>query len=155
MEDTQAEIRDLRRDDLEAVLSILYESAVTSGFGGSRERYVSDVSKEMHLDHDVLRVLSSPEGRVMGCAWAAPFPRDAEKSETAFLFDVSVRESYRGQGFARRLAEDLFEQLRSRGVTTVNARLAKRNDGGAGFMKALGFELEKEDSLWTEWSRGL
>ncbi|NBB90438.1 MAG: GNAT family N-acetyltransferase [Spirochaetes bacterium] len=155
MEDIQPEIRDLRRDDLEAVLSILYESAVTSGFGGSREKYVSDVSKELHLDHDVLRVLTSPEGRVMGCAWAAPFPRDAEKSETAFLFDVSVRETYRRKGYGRRVAEDLFEQLRSRGVTTVNARLAKRNHGGAGFMKVLGFELEKEDALWTEWWRAL
>jgi len=155
MEDTQPEIRDLRRDDLEAVLSILYESAVKSGFGGSRERYVSDVSKELHLDHDVLRVLASPEDRVMGCAWAAPFPRDSETSETAFLFDVSVRESYRGQGHGRRLAEDLFDQLHSRGVRTVIARLAKRNEGGAEFMRSLGFELEKEDPLWTEWSRAL
>ena len=155
MTHTQPEIRDFRRDDLDAVLSILYESAVKSGFGGSRERYVSDVSKEIHLDHDVLRVLTSPEDRVMGCAWAAPFPRDAETTDTAFLFDVSVRESYRGQGYGQRLAEDLFEQLRSRGVKTVNARLAKRNEGGAEFMKSIGFELQKEDSLWTEWSRAL
>ena len=155
MKHTQAEIRDFRRDDLDAVLSILYESAVKSGFGGSRERYVSDVSKEMHLDHDVLRVLTSPEDRVMGCAWAAPFPRDAEMTDTAFLFDVSVRESYRGQGYGQRLAEDLFEQLGSRGVKTVNARLAKRNEGGAEFMESIGFELQTEDSLWTEWSRAL
>ncbi|MFP4373037.1 MAG: N-acetyltransferase family protein [Spirochaetaceae bacterium] len=155
MDNTQAEIRDIRREDLDAVLSILYESAVKSGFGGSRERYVSDVSKELRLDHDTLRVLASPDDRVMGCAWATPFPRDAAGSDTAFLFDVSVRESYRGEGYGRRLAEDLFEQLRSRGVKTVQARLAKRNKAGAEFMTALGFELHTEDALWTEWSRAL
>lgn len=155
MESKQAEIRDFRRSDLDAVLSILYESAVKSGFGGSREKYVSDVTKEMHLDHDVLRVLATPDDRVMGCAWAAPFPRDVASPETAFLFDISVRESYRRDGYGSRLAEDLFEQLRGRGVSSVNARLAKRNEGGAEFMRTLGFELQKEDALWTEWRREL
>jgi predicted N-acetyltransferase YhbS len=155
MEQKQPEIRDFRRDDLDAVLSILYESAVKSGFGGSREKYVSDVTKEMKLDHDVLRVLASHDDRVMGCAWAAPYPREEESPREAFLFDISVRESYRRSGYGAALAKDLFERLRERGVKKVNARLAKRNEGGAGFMNALGFELQSEDALWTEWSREL
>ena len=152
MEHTEPVIRDFRRQDLDAVLSILYESAVKSGFAGSREKYVSDVNKELHLDHDVLRVLASADDRVMGCAWAAPFPRDVADAETAFIFDISVRESYRREGYGTKLAYDLLDRLRERGVKRVNARLAKRNEDGGEFMRTLGFELKSEDSLWTEWS---
>jgi predicted N-acetyltransferase YhbS len=155
MESKQPEIRDFRREDLDAVLSILYESAVKSGFGGSREKYVSDVTKEMDFDNDVLRILASHDDRVMGCAWASPRPRDVENPERAFLFDISVRDSYRRSGYGTQLAHDLFDQLRGLGVKTVTARLAKRNEGGGDFMKSLGFELDSEDALWTEWSRSL
>lgn len=155
MEQKQPEIRDFRREDLDPVLSILYESAVKSGFGGSREKYVSDVTKEMKLDHDVLRVLASHDDRVMGCAWAAPYPRGEDAPAEAVLFDISVRESYRRGGYGTQLAHDLFDRLRERGIKTVNARLAKRNEGGAEFMKSLGFELQKEDALWTEWALAL
>lgn len=153
MEPRGPEIRAFRREDLDAVLSILYESAVKSGFGGSREKYVSDVTKEMNLENDILRVLASRDDRVMGCTWAAPYPRDADDTDTAFLFDISVRESYRRSGYGTGLSEDLFEQLRNRGIETVNARLAKRNEDGGAFLARLGFELVRDDGLWTEWTR--
>jgi ribosomal protein S18 acetylase RimI-like enzyme len=155
MERKQAEIRDFRRADLDPVLSILYESAVNSGFGGSREKYVSDVTKEMDLERDILRVLVSTDDRVMGCAWAAPYPREAQSPEQAFLFDVSVRESYRRQGYGTMLGRDMLEQLTERGIGRVTTRLAKRNAGGRALLESLGFEQNSDDGLWTEWSKGL
>lgn len=75
---------------------------------------------------------------LMGYAYAGPW-----RERIAFRFTVEtsiyVRDGHKRQGIGRRLAEELFQQLRDRKIRNVIASIATPNEASIASHKAFGF----------------
>ena len=140
---------------LEELLNLLYETAVSSGFGVSREKFKHDIIKHIDFEDDIIRLLEDDQGRILGCYRAAPWPRRAEHTEAAYLFDVAVARPYRLRGYGRKLFDDMFYVLRREGYRELYSRSSRRNEAGAALHSSSGFQVAKESALWTEWVKQL
>jgi ribosomal protein S18 acetylase RimI-like enzyme len=140
---------------LEELLNLLYETAASSGFGVSRDKFKHDIIKHIDFQDDIIRLLEDDEGNILGCYRCAPWPRRAEHTEAAYLFDVAVDRDYRRRGYARKLFDDMFHVLRKEGYRELYSRSSRKNEAGAALHRSSGFEVAKESALWTEWVKKL
>lgn len=148
-------IVDYESRHLEELLNLLYETAASSGFGVSREKFKHDIIKHIDFEDDIIRLLEDDQGRVIGCYRCAPWPRRAERTEAAYLFDVAVDRAYRRRGYGRKLFDDMFHVLRREGISELYSRSSQQNDAGAALHRSAGFEVAKQSALWTEWVKRL
>jgi len=140
---------------LEELLNLLYETAASSGFGVSREKFKHDIIKHIDFEDDIIRLLEDDGGHVIGCYRCAPWPRRTENTSAAYLFDVAVDRAYRRRGYGRKLFDDMFHILRREGIREVYSRSSQQNEAGAALHRAAGFEIAKQSALWTEWVKKL
>ncbi len=148
-------IVDYRSEHLEELLNLLYETAASSGFGVSREKFKHDIIKHIDFRDDIIRLLEDDGGRVIGCYRCAPWPRRSRNTEVAYLFDVAVDRAYRRCGYGRKLFDDMFHVLRRDGIREVYSRSSQQNEAGAALHSSAGFEIAKQSALWTEWVKRL
>ncbi|NBB89996.1 MAG: GNAT family N-acetyltransferase [Spirochaetes bacterium] len=148
---TWTRIVDYRAEHLDQLLNLLFETAASSGFGLSREKFKHDIIKHIDFRDDIIRLLEDDSGRVIGCYRCAPWPRRSPNTEAAYLFDVAVERTYRRCGYGRKLFDDMFHVLRRDGIREVYSRSSQQNEAGAALHHSAGFEIAKESALWTEW----
>ncbi|MFP4374743.1 MAG: GNAT family N-acetyltransferase [Spirochaetaceae bacterium] len=148
-------IIEYRSDHLEELLNLLYETAASSGFGLSREKFKHDIIKHIDFRDDIIRLLEDDSGHIIGCYRCAPWPRRSRNTEAAYLFDVAVDRAYRRRGYGRKLFDDMFHILRRDGIRELYSRSSRRNEAGAALHRSAGFEVAKQSALWTEWVKKL
>lgn len=148
-------IVDYRSEHLEELLNLLYETAASSGFGVSREKFKHDIIKHIDFREDIIRLLEDDRGHVIGCYRCAPWPRRSRNTEVAYLFDVAVDRGYRRCGYGRKLFDDMFHVLRRDGIREVYSRSSQQNEAGAALHRSADFEVARQSALWTEWVKKL
>jgi ribosomal protein S18 acetylase RimI-like enzyme len=148
-------IIDYRSEHLEELLNLLFETAASSGFGVSREKFKHDIIKHIDFRDDIIRLLEDDRGHIIGCYRCAPWPRRSRNTEAAYLFDVAVDRSYRKCGYGRKLFDDMFHVLHRDGIREVYSRSSQQNEAGAALHRSAGFEIAKQSALWTEWVKKL
>jgi RimJ/RimL family protein N-acetyltransferase len=139
-------IRELREEDLEAVLPVYTSNpgylALTEGSGGEPGRY----------DLEMLRrdfVVQMTPGRTMAgiflkggdepigvLDWMEENPADGKP----WLGLLIIRADHQRRGFASEALDAFVERLRARGVPSVRAGVIERNEGARAFACRLEFE---------------
>ncbi|KGI76971.1 phosphinothricin acetyltransferase [Oleiagrimonas soli] len=133
-------MRFLREDDLDAVCRI-YNHYVLGSVISFEEDAVSSAEMARRVQaHPALpwRVLESAEGALCGYAYASPW-----KARAAYRYSVEcsvyVDPAQVRRGYARRLYQCLFEDLREAGMRTVIAGIAQPNAASVALHEAFGF----------------
>ncbi|MFO8063305.1 MAG: GNAT family N-acetyltransferase [Spirochaetia bacterium] len=138
---------------LQDLLTLLYETARSSGFSASREKFKHDVIKHIDFTADIIRILEDDRGRVLGCYRCSRRPREAEYTDAAYLFDIAVHRDYRGRGYGRKLFDDMFHVLRRSGYRRLYSSSRRENEAAASLHAASGFDIVRESELWIEWQK--
>jgi RimJ/RimL family protein N-acetyltransferase len=140
-------IRELREEDLEAVLPVYTSNAaylaLTEGSGGEPGRYELDM-----LERDFVVAQMTP-GRTMAAIflkgadepigvldWMEENPADGKP----WVGLLIMRADHQRRGFASETFDGFVERLRACGVRAVRAGVIERNAGARAFARRLGFE---------------
>ena len=115
------------------------DPAFTPSVHWSRE-YAAYLRTLMTRD-DALAVIAKDGTQVIGYAIGriTTLPSFFEHRFRGYIHDVYVREAHRRQGVGRQMVEEIFEWLRSHGVTIVELTVAANNNA-TGFWERLGFQ---------------
>ena len=140
---------------LQDLLNLLYETASSSGFSASREKFKHEVIKHIDFDEDIIRILEDDGGRVLGCYRCSRWPREAEHTDDAYLFDIAVHPRYRRRGYGRKLFDDMFHVLRREGYRRLHSRSTQGNEAASALHGSCGFRVTNQSALWTDWTKNL
>jgi RimJ/RimL family protein N-acetyltransferase len=140
-------IRELREEDLEAVLPVYTSNpgyvALTEGSGGEPGRYDIDMLRrdfvvaQMTPGRTMAGIFLKEGGESVGVLdWMEENPADGKP----WLGLLIIRADRQRHGFASEALDAFVERLRARGVRTVRAAVVERDEGARAFARRLGFE---------------
>ena len=87
-------------------------------------------------------IVRDEDGRRAGFIWVAKTRSEFTGQPQAFVLDVYVAESYRGQGLGRRLMETAEEWARQQGLRRIALSVATHNAPARGLYETLGYQVE-------------
>jgi len=128
-------------------------AAGTWALEGSVQRALDESAALLPDGLDTERVLIlravADDGRPVGRAWVAlDHPRGAP--DTAFLYDIEVDESARGQGFGRALLAAVEEAVRATGAVALELNVFGRNEVAFGLYESAGYATTSRQ-MRKEW----
>jgi GNAT superfamily N-acetyltransferase len=127
-------IRDARPDDADAIARLLEEL----GYPTAPEAIASRLERLRIVGDRV--VVADVDGRVAGLAQLQVSPTIALERPAAKIDALVVEESYRGQGIARALVEELESEARVRGCALLYLTSATRREDAHEFCRRVGLE---------------
>ena len=78
------------------------------------------------------------EGRLVGQLWIGPHP---EQADAAFVYDIVIHESERGQGFGRAAMRAAEQLARQEGFAAIGLSVFGDNAGAKRLYRSLGYEV--------------
>ncbi len=135
--------RELDYQPVSSLLNAVYRSPMRMALL-TPERLRTEFRNRGTNPHENCVVLESSGGELVGFCGYEPLPNGR-----ALLDGPVLREEYRGQGWGRRLWQEVADLLRARGIRTVSVVLGEGNNRGLNFLERLGFEREKTDVIVT------
>ena len=73
-----------------------------------------------------------------------------ERSRTAFLDILAVREGLQGEGLGRRMLRAFFDQMKAQGAEFANLECLTDNDAGNALYESEGFEEAMRSIRWVK-----
>ena len=126
-----ASVRDVRDDELEAVLALWREAEATVSHTDS----VDDVRLAASGSTSVVLV-AEEEGRVVGTVIGG---FDGWRGN---IYRLAVHPQYQRQGIARRLVSDVEARLAEMGAKRITALVERDHPLATGFWDAVGYDLD-------------
>ena len=124
-------LREVRDDELEAVLALWRESYGTVGVTDS----LDDVRQAASGSTSVLLV-AEEEGRIVGTVIGG---FDGWRGN---IYRLAVHPEYQRQGIARRLVSDIEARLAEMGAKRITALVERDHPWATGFWDAAGYDLD-------------
>jgi len=110
------------------------------------EWYRDDVVAEAVESDDVVYLVASEDGNVVGFTSAGPSEQvaDAGDEDVAQLYTIYVAPDYWREGIGSRLFDAVLDRLRERAFDAVRICVLEGNDVGRAFYEAHGFPVVEE-----------
>ncbi len=141
-------IREARRQDARAVVSLWQEMMDFHGALDPRFRFAANAAREFEYhfistirSREAQIYVAEADGQVIGYILGEMHTRKPlyPAGRYGFISDASVRTTWRRHGVGRALVERLMEWFHRKGATTVELFVAVANPESTAFWQAMGF----------------
>jgi GNAT superfamily N-acetyltransferase len=141
----QPEMRQARREDLDAIKVLLADDPFSIGREGDADEAVAAAFDEIEADRNSTLFVLERDGRPIGCAQLTVIPGLARRGLKRGLIEaVRIASDLRGQGLGRDFIRRLVEEARTRGCGVVQLTSDKRRHDAHRFYVSLGFAMSHE-----------
>lgn len=118
--------------------------SIEQDFQPNTERQIRGMTLLLsHPDRATIKVARDDAGKIIGMVSAQLVISTAEGAPSAWVEDMVVRVSWRGQGVGRGLLESLLEWAKSKGATRAQLLVDLDNEPALGYYQHLGWQTTR------------
>ncbi len=93
-----------------------------------------------HSENGVIKVAKDPQGKIVGMVSAQLVISTAQGSPSAWVEDMVITESHRGEGLGKSLLNEALLWAKSKGATRAQLLVDTENKPALGYYQHLGWE---------------